>query len=79
MHTQKYSLLSPKKRATLEGLLSVKKSGMFEAQKMLKMAAKEFRSGHVSDCDETCDEELDYLFNTQSINHDECESDEDLI
>lgn len=43
-HAQEYSLPNPIKRAVLEGLLSVKKGGMFEAQKMLKMAAQEFQS-----------------------------------
>ena len=64
----------------LKGLLSVKKGGMFEAQKMLKMAAQEFRSEHISDCDEH-DEELNYLLHTQPIQicDDEYESDDDLI
>ena len=79
-HAQEYSLPNPIKRAVLEGLLSVKKGGMFEAQKMLKMAAQEFRSEHISDCDEH-DEELNYLLHTQPIQicDDEHESDDDLI
>lgn len=79
-HAQEYSLPNPIKRAVLEGLLSVKKGGMFEAQKMLKVAAQEFRSEQISDCDEH-DKELDYLLHTQPIQicDDEYESDDDLI
>ena len=79
-HAQEYSLSNPIKRAVLEGLLSVKKGGMFEAQKMLKLAAQEFRSEHILDCDEH-GEELDYLLHTQpiQISDDEYESDDDLI
>lgn len=53
---------------------------MFEAQKMLKVAAQEFRSEQISDCDEH-DKELDYLLHTQPIQicDDEYESDDDLI
>ena len=35
---QKYALLNPKRRPVLEGLLAVKKGGLYEASKLLKTA-----------------------------------------
>lgn len=54
---QKYELQNPKRKPLLEGLLVVKKSGLYEVVKMLQTAAQEFRSEDISNSEE----ELDYF------------------
>ena len=73
---QKYALLYPKRTPVLEGLLAVKKTGIYEAVKMLKTAAaQEFRSEHISN-----DQEIDcsYLLSTE-LDFNEYESDIDDV
>ena len=73
---QKYALLNPKKRPVLEGLLAVKKGGLYEASKLLKMAAQEFKSEHISngeeeiDCSYLLNRELDFDSDESDINED---------
>ena len=74
---QKYVLLNPKRTPVLEGLLALKKSGLYEAVKMLKTAAQEFKSEHISNDEEEID--YSYLLNREPDFDDECESDDDVI
>ena len=74
---QKYALLNPKKTPIFEGLLAVKKSGIHEAVKMLKTAAQEFKSEHISNGQEEID--CSYLLNTELDFNDEYESDIDNV
>ena len=70
---QKYALLNPKRRPVLEGLLAVKKGGLYEASKSPKMAAQEFKSEHISngekiDCSYLLNRELDFDYDESDIN-----------
>lgn len=73
---QKYALLNPKRIPVLEGLLAVKKGGLYEAIKLLKMAAQEFKSEHISngeeeiDCSYLLNKELDFDEDEPDINDD---------
>ena len=72
--TQKYELLNPTKRPLLEGLLAVKRSGLYEVVKMVQTAAQEFRSEDISNGDE---EGMDYSYLFELDINDEQESDVD--
>ena len=58
------------------GLLAVKKGGLYEASKLLKMAAQEFKSEHISngeeeiDCSYLLNRELDFDDDESDINED---------
>ena len=72
---QRYALVNPYRVPVLEGLIAVKKGGLYEAIKLLKMAAQKFKSEHISNGEEEID--CSYLLNKE-LDFDEDEPDIDI-
>ena len=58
---QKYVIRNKDNQHILEGLLAIKRTGVYEAQALLKNAAREFKSEREPLIDSDHDHDLDYI------------------